>query len=122
MKRTVNRFTDDLKHKVALEYLTTDQSIENLMNKYNIRGNSCITNWVRKFGFKRPTSSELEIRKRMSESKKRTDLEKEQALKISKLEELLKREKLKVKAFDTLIDIAEDKLKIDIRKKSGSNQ
>ena len=40
----------------------------------------------------------------------------EQALK--ELEE----EKLKVKALNTLIDIAEEKLKISIRKKSGAKQ
>ena len=42
--------------------------------------------------------------------------------KIKKLEELLRREQLKTEALDTMIDIAEDSLKVAIRKKSGSKQ
>lgn len=44
------------------------------------------------------------------------DLEKEA------LEKALQEAELKIKALNTLIDVAEDQLKIDIRKKSGAKQ
>ena len=44
------------------------------------------------------------------------DLEKEALL------QALKEAELKIKALNTLIDVAKDQLKIDIRKKSGAKQ
>jgi hypothetical protein len=41
---------------------------------------------------------------------------------VKELEEQLRLSKLKVELLETMIDIAEDQLKIDIRKKSGSQQ
>jgi hypothetical protein len=41
---------------------------------------------------------------------------------IKQLESDLRMSKLKVEALETMIDIAEDQLKIDIRKKSGTQQ
>jgi flavin-binding protein dodecin len=38
------------------------------------------------------------------------------------LEKALQEAELKIKALNTLIDVAEDQLKIDIRKKSGAKQ
>ena len=43
-------------------------------------------------------------------------------LKIKRLEEELKREQFKTKALNTMIDIAERELKINIRKKSGAKR
>ena len=122
MKRNVNRFTDEFRLQVALEYIDTDQSYSELMEKYGIKGCGCIPNWIRKFELRKPTAKELEVRIEMSKNRDKTDLERQQGSKIKKLEELLKREQLKTEALDTLIDIAEKKLKIDIRKKSGSRQ
>jgi len=122
MKREVKKFTDEFRLKVALEYIETDQSYSDLKEKYGIRGCGCIPDWIRKFGLRKPTSKELEVRKDMSKNRNKTDLEKQQGSRIKKLEDLLKHEQLKAEALVTLIDIAEKKLKIDIRKKSGSRQ
>ena len=42
--------------------------------------------------------------------------------KVAQLEKELKEEKLKSLAFSTMIDVAEEELGIDIRKKSGAKQ
>ena len=42
--------------------------------------------------------------------------------KVKELEKALEYEKLRSLALDTMINIAEDKLKISIRKKSGTKQ
>jgi transposase len=39
-----------------------------------------------------------------------------------KLQKALEEAELKIKALNTLIDVAEEQLKIDIRKKSGAKQ
>ena len=122
MKRNVNKYTDDFKLKVALEYLNTSQSQREVLIKYGIAGSNCITDWIRKFELRKPTIKDLEARLQMTKSTKKTKLEQYQESKIKKLEELLKREQLKAEALDTMIDIAEDSLKIAIRKKSGSKQ
>ena len=122
MKRNVNKYTDDFKLKVALEYLDTSQSQREVLIKYGIAGSNCITDWIRKFELRKPTIKDLEARLQMTKSTKKTKLEQYQESKIKKLEELLKREQLKAEALDTMIDIAEDSLKIAIRKKSGSKQ
>ena len=122
MKRNVNKYTDDFKLKVALEYLNTSQSQREVLIKYGIAGSNCITDWIRKFELRKPTIKDLEARLQMTKSTKKTKLEQYQESKIKKLEELLKREQLKTEALDTMIDIAEDSLKIAIRKKSGSKQ
>lgn len=122
MKREVNKFTDQFRLKVSLEYINTDQSYSELREKYGIRGCGCIPNWIRKFGLRKPSAKELEVRMDMSKNRNKTDLEKQQGSRIKKLEELLEREQLKTEALGTLIDIAERKLKIDIRKKPGSRQ
>jgi len=122
MKHDLNKYPDDFKFKVALEYIESDKSQVELLRKYNIKGSSCITNWVRKFELRKPTRRDLEVRLQMSKKIKKTKLEIQQGSEIKKLKELLELEQLKTEALDTLIDIAEGKLKIDIRKKSGPKQ
>jgi len=122
MKQNVNKYTDEFKLKVALEYLDTSQSQREVLIKYGIAGSNCITDWIRKFELRKPTIQDLEARLQMAKSTKKTKLEQYQESKIKKLEELLKREQLKTEALDTMIDIAEDSLKVAIRKKSGSKQ
>jgi len=122
MKRDVNKYTDDFRLKVALEYLNTNQSQTEILKRYGIRGSNCITDWIRKFELRKPTSKDLKVRLQMAKSVKKTKLEKHLESKIKKLEELLKREELKTEALDTLIDITEENLKIVIRKKPGSKQ
>jgi len=58
----------------------------------------------------------------MEKEIKRTSKELEQEIKIKKLEEELKRAQFRTKALNTMIDIAERELKIDIRKKSGTKR
>jgi len=58
----------------------------------------------------------------MEKEIKKTSLEIEYELKIKKLEEEIKREQFRAKAFNTMIDIAERELKVDIRKKSEAKR
>lgn len=116
-----NSIPDDVKYKVVMEYLNTDATQEELMAKYNFGGRN-ISKWMRKFGLKSPDSQTLEIQKQMSKEINKTPIEREYEQKIKELEKALEYEKLRARAFETMIDIAENDLKIPIRKKSGTKQ
>jgi transposase len=123
MKKRINFYSDEFKMQVVQEYLNSELTQPELLEKYSIRGSSSITNWMRKFGLK-----EASIRHRnnyttiMSKGRKKTSQELSLAAKVKELEKALEYEKLRTLALDTMIDIAEDKLNISIRKKSGTKQ
>jgi len=122
MKTKVNQFPDELKLKVVQEYIQTDQSQKDLMQKYNIRGNSCISNWMRKFDLQAPSNLQIELQRTMAKQKGRTPYEQELEAKVKKLEEQLEYEQFRTLALNTMIDIAERDLKISIRKKAGAKR
>ena len=125
MKRTLQLFPDEFKLKVAREYMETEMSQVALLEKYNIRGSSNITNWVRKFGLmpepdqKRKNGYQGNI---MKKGKEKTREEKALENRVKELEKQLKYERLRSDALDTMIKIAEDKFEIPIRKKPGTKQ
>ena len=122
MKTQLNQFTDELKLKVVREYLDSDVSQRELKQKYNIRGNNCIPNWMRKFGLQGPSQQQLELQRTMTKQTDKTPYERELESKIQKLEQELEHEQFRTLALNTLIDVAERDLKISIRKKSGAKR
>ena len=58
----------------------------------------------------------------MSKGKAKTSEERALEAKIKELEKALEYEKLRSLALDTMIDVAEQNLKISIRKKPGAKQ
>lgn len=122
MKLKVNRLPDELKLQVVQEYLGTAMSQKELMLKYNIRGNDCITQWMRKFGFQSPDQQQIELQRTMSKEVEKTAKERELESKVKQLEQQLEHEKFRTLALNTMIDIAERDLKIVIRKKSGAKR
>ncbi len=122
MKRTVNRFPDDLKKKVVEEFLTTCQTQREIMLKYNIRGMGTISKWRRTFGISKPNQQEIDIQLIMNKEANKTKRELELEAKIQELEKDLDTERFRTKALNKMIDIIERDLKIPVRKKSGTKQ
>lgn len=122
MKRRLKRYPDEFKIKVVQEYLETDLSQAAIMEKYDIGGACCIPNWMRKFGLQKPFDQEIKLREIMTKETKKSAREIELEAKVRELEKTLEYEQLRCLALDTLIDVAERDLKIDIRKKPGSKQ
>jgi Transposase. len=122
MKTKVNHFTDELKLQVVHEYMDTDVSYKELMQKYNIRGNNNINNWMRKFGLKKPSEQQIALQRTMSKQIDKTVHERELEAEVQKLKQQLEHERLRILALNTLIDVAERDLKISIRKKAGAKQ
>lgn len=122
MKRKVNQFTDEFKFQVINEYLNTDISFEEIKKKHGIRGNSTISNWMRKFGCNKVTDEQISIQKAMAKALDKTVQERKLEAKVKELEKALDEERLRNLALNTMINVAERDLKISIRKKSGTKQ
>lgn len=118
MKTKGKFYPDSLKLKVCQEYLSSNLSASELMSKYNIQGKNNIRNWILKFDLESPTSKSMAKSEHTFKSKEELKLE----AKIKELEKALENEKLRSLAFNTMIDVAEEELKINIRKKSGAKQ
>jgi len=122
MKRQVNKLTDEVQFQIVQEYLNTSTNQKELKEKYNFRGNNNINYWMRKFGLSKLSEEQIELHQAMAKETQKTSLEQELELKIKKLEEDLKREQFRTKALNTMIDIAEREMKVDIRKKPGAKR
>jgi len=120
----------DLKDQIIREYLEQGCGYRKLQAKYGI-GRTTICKWVQIYqgihGLGRTKKQESHYLRDMEDPNKKRlpkkdvtaeDLQK----KIAALEKQLQWEKLRADALDTLITVAEDKLKIAIRKKPGSPQ
>jgi len=122
MKRTQDKFPDELKRKIVEEYVTTSQSQSDLIRKYNIRGRGSINYWMRTFEISKPTQQEIDLQLIMSKEATKTKRELELEAKIQELQKDLDTERFRTKALNKMIDIIERDLKIPVRKKSGTKQ
>jgi len=122
MKVKVNGFPDELKLRVLTEYLNTDVSQRELMQKYNIGGTNTIKKWMRKFELQAPNQEQIELQRTMAKQVEKTVYERELEARVKKLEQELDHEQLRTLALNTMIDIAERDLKISIRKKAGAKR
>lgn len=122
MRTKVNKFSDDFKLQVVQDYLSTDISQEELKKKYNFGRSQNIYRWMFKFGLSKPNEEQIQLHRAMTDEKKKSSSEQELELKLKQLEEELKREQFKTLALNTMIDIAERELKVDIRKKAGAKR
>jgi len=118
-----NRYPNDLKRKVALEYLSGRFSYAVAAEEYGLPGKDVVREFV-KWYRRNNELSQTNDSTTMAKSKftgsnpADSDLQK----RIKELEAELQWSKMKVEALETMIDIAEEQLHIDIRKKSGSQR
>lgn len=107
--RIYKYYEESLKREVVREVKSGLLSQEEARRKYGIRGSSTILGWIRKFDDSNQTRNE------MSHNEKTP---KELLLqRIKELERQLEDEKLRSEGLSKMIDIAEDQLDIEIRKK-----
>lgn len=108
-----SKYPDDFRKQVAEDYLLTDMSYSEVQKIYNLPTKTIIVSFIRWYKNKYDLSAiELDSSKE--------SLVKPKNLKEKEMLELLQQAKLKIVALETMIDIAEDELGIEIRKKSGS--
>jgi len=101
------------KEAIIAEYLMGETTYRKLAKKYNIDFRT-IHSWVTKFQGKSVKKEKPQNVKKQSEETLPTD--------VKQLQEELRKVKLHNELLNAIIDIAEDQLNIDIRKKSGTKQ
>lgn len=92
-------------------------SIKQAQIAFNISYPSVLRGWIKKFNSE---NADLSAFKPIEVAKKTPETS--EALELKALRKDLEEANLKIRALDTMIDIAEEQLKIDIRKKSGARQ
>ena len=119
-------FDDTFKRKVIEEYLETGCCKMDLIRKYNIGFKSAIQTWMRRMGYT-DTYREKKVKfgkiiaptVAPTNNPPSTDTAALQK-RIRQLEQQLEDEKLRVEAYQRIIDKAEQELKISIRKKPNT--
>ncbi len=120
-KRHPRKYTLEFKWQVVQEVLDGKFTKEEAQRVYGLGGKSAILNWMRKFNL--VPSYAFSNKTFLIESpmkKNKEEIKKDQ--KIIELEKALNSEKNKSALFEKIIEIAEDKYGLEIRKKSGAKQ
>lgn len=113
------KFTRDMAfiRAVVREYETSDLSITELARKHGL-GTTQVQKWVAKFSSQEPEQILVPMPMTPEEQKQVEALKRQNEELLKKLELA----NLKITGLEMMIDIAEDELKLDIRKKPGTKQ
>lgn len=122
-------FTEEFRRMVAKSYYTSDKSLVTLGKEFKINRGT-IYNWVIRYkeDFSKETVNMQEIRTFISVTNTKPAMKKKEQTplqmseRILELEQQLKHEQMRTIVLDQMIDLAEQDLKISIRKKSGAKQ
>jgi len=118
-EKSQKRYPEGLKRKIAKSYLNGEASYAILAEENGLRDKTVVKEFVKWYRRKLAEEPDFEIRL----DNKNTDLsisKKEMAARIKELEQQLKHSELKTEMLETIIDLASEELKIDIRKKSDT--
>ena len=108
------RYSAAFKQKVVSEIENGKFSVGEAHRVYEIGGGTTIYNWLRRYG-KGHLINKTVVVKMKNESDRIKQLEKEKR----ELETALAKTQVRVVVLESVIDAAEQELKIDIKKKSG---
>ena len=116
-------FTDEDKMRIVSEYIQDRIPAEKVIEKYHLSSKQVLFSWMDKFLHTESLSLQNETNPTDPMAKKSPeDRVKELEAENKRLQKALELERLRSKAFDTMIDVAEETFNIPIRKKSGTKQ
>lgn len=118
--RSFNGMTDERRLAIISEYLS-GSSKYSLKKKYNLGDSNCIDRWLCTFGIEeKKVSSEKTLF--MTDSTENSQSVSDLKHQLKELKRQLAYAEMKAKAYDTMIDVAEEQFNIAIRKKAGTKQ
>lgn len=115
--RSKKRSYSPAERRSVVRAIESGMSFKEAQVVFNVSCRSSIKNWIKRF---KEENTELSVYNPLELAKKTTETSED--LELKALKKALEEANLKIRALDTLIDIAEEQLKIDIRKKSGARQ
>jgi len=121
-QKLVRKYSDAEKLQIIEAYMSFGGSMESFQAKYGM-GHSTLSRWMIKFGLSNTTQRQfIEMKEQLDKSPEKTLRERTLEAKVAQLEKELKEERMKTEAANALIDVTEEELGIDIRKKAGAKQ
>ena len=116
-------YPEEEKISIVSEYVSNHVPASMIVEKYHIGSRQTLFNWVDKYVNEKELVS-LQSNQDSDTMATKTPEErlKELEAENKRLQKALELERLRSKAFDTMINVAEDTLNIPIRKKSGIKQ
>ena len=121
-RRPWQRMPESLKFRIACEVLRGEITLRAACTKYSIHSTMLYAAIHKVQVNKLINEAPLRIKRDVNLGMNQMQLERSSAQEIKALTEELKRTKLKIEGLETMIDVAEDKFKIKIRKKAGTKQ
>ena len=115
-----NRYPNSLKRKIAKSYLSGEASYAVLAEENGLRDKGVVKEVVKWYRRKLSEAADFDERLEIEENANILS-DKELQLRVKELEKALNRAELKAEMLETMIDLAEEKYKVEIRKKSGTN-
>ncbi len=119
-----NLYTLELQHQICKEHVEQGAKLADLVRKYKLTSHSLIHDWLRKLGYlpgKNRRSQVLYIGlENYSSVDKKPDKTKAELSEIAALKKELEDAKLLAEGYRRMIEIAEQELKIPIRKKPNT--
>ena len=112
------RICDAVKRKAVREVADGVITIAEATIKYGCQHRNSIKGWIKKFSENIDDIGSITMANSELERQDQTEIQE----RFKELERALKQSRLKVASLETLIDIAEKELHIDIRKKHGTKQ
>jgi transposase-like protein len=116
-----NLYTLELQHRICKEHIEDSVKLADLVRKYNLTTHSLIHDWLRKLGYlpgKNRRSQVLYIGlENFGSVNKKPDKTKPELSEIAALKKELEDAKLLAEGYRRMIEIAEQELKIPIKKK-----
>lgn len=118
------KFTEEDKIAIVSEYVLGHVPASQIIEKYHIGSRQVLFNWVDRYVNEKELVSLLDETNPSDSMAKKSPEDRVKALEAEnkQLQKALELEKLRSKAYDTMIDVAEETFNIPIRKKSGTKQ
>ena len=118
------KFSDEDKIQIVSEYVSGHIPASELIKKYHIGSRQVLFNWMDRYVNEQELISLQEETNPSDQMAKQSPEErlKELEAENKRLQKALDLEKLRSKAYDKMIDVAEDTFNIPIRKKPGTKQ
>ena len=116
------RHEEEDKTLAVLDFLKHEQSVSELVEKHHISSEQTLYAWVGRYLSQNELLSLQDTKDTDMANKSKDEQIRELKAALKKAQKEAELEKLRAKAYDKMIDIAEETFNIPIRKKSGTKQ
>lgn len=114
-------YTEEFKWKVVQEVLSGTLTKEEARRVYSIKGNCTVLYWMRSFSGVRDYRQGGQVCEDVDDMAHITS-QREAEQEIARLKQQLKAERLRADLWQKVVEVAEEELGMDIRKKFGARQ